>query len=193
MGNDGLTASKRMADQVEVGNAKERVNSGGLVSLTGYPTADGSQGSRQIRRWPEKEFRTPLSCPLREIIIARLDFVTDSLDTEDQPSLVCLDEPVPETGTEVKTVVQVFCSDEYVCIQKIRHYKLTCRLAAKPRNVDAFLIPSRRNDSENEVRPPNVLMVTATPNRWPTRVLRVGWKVPPPVLGIRRKRSSSRR
>lgn len=125
MGNDGVTASKRMGDEVEVGNAKERGNSGRLVSLTGHPTADGSQGSRQIRRWSEKEFRTPLSCPRRKIIIARLDFVTDFLDTEDQPSLVCLDEPIPKTGTEVKTVVQVLCSDEDICIQKICHYMLT--------------------------------------------------------------------
>ena len=125
LGNDGVAASKRLGNQVEVGNAKERVNSGGLVSLPDHPTADGSQGSRQIRRWPEKEFRTPLSCPRRKFIIARLDFITDFLDTEDQSSLVCLDEPIPKTGTEVKTVVQVLCSDEDVCIQKICHYMLT--------------------------------------------------------------------
>ena len=117
MGNDVVAASKRLGDQVEIGDTKERVDSGGLVTLTGSPTADGSQGDRQLRLWSEEEPRTPLSCPLRKIISTRLNFVTDFLDTEDPPSLICLDEPIPETGTEIKTVVQVLRSDEDIRIQ----------------------------------------------------------------------------
>ena len=76
-------------------------------------------GAPTTRRYPVAEKKTiaPGLSPFRQFVITGTQFVGDFVDTCDLVCIVLLNQPVPEDGTEIETIVQVLGLDEYVRIE----------------------------------------------------------------------------
>ena len=108
-------------------------------------------------------------CPVGQFVSDALHFVADLLHAVDRSVRVLLDEPTPERGTEVESVMEVLRADEDIGVQQVGHQTLIPRLALITRKVCIFFTPRSRNASVNDERPSHVLMTSARANRLLTR------------------------
>ena len=131
-----MDIGERLSNQVEVRNLEEGVDCRWFVRLSSHPIADIPQGDKDLGiRW-EKELVAAFIRPFGEFIVPGFELVLDFFDAEHSAPHVGLDEPVPEAGTEVETVVQVLGTDEDIGVEEIGHlpsHFQACRETAEGR------------------------------------------------------------
>ena len=69
----------------------------------------------------QKEPVATRSGPLRQLVVSGLQFVRYLLDASDLARAVLLNQPVPESGTEIEAIVQILGLDEDVSVEKNTH------------------------------------------------------------------------
>src|SRR5215203_5858787 len=148
--------------EVVVTDLEERVYRRRLIASSCCPVANS------LEAWDDRFIRFDEEvwtgfCPFGERICARLQLIEDFLDAENRFGFMLLDEPFPESRTEVEPVVKVLSLDEDVSVKEI--HQVTPRRSPSSANVSCFRIPRSWNASRCRVRPSRVSTTIARAKR----------------------------
>ena len=114
MSNDSAIVGQRMGDKPIVSNLKKCGDSSGLIALSIRPIADSVKSAYHGVAWSKKKTIAAIPGPFRQLISTRMQFVCNLLNTGNPANLVLLNQPVPESRTEIETIMQILGLNKYV-------------------------------------------------------------------------------
>ncbi len=116
-----MAVCQGVGHQIEVGHLQEGVDGRRLVVLTRRPGAHLAELRCNMRIGLTEQTIGSFPHPVGQFIGAGGDFVGYLVDAEHTTRGIIVDQPVPESGAEVQTVVQVLRLDENIGIEQVGH------------------------------------------------------------------------
>ena len=123
MGDNGMLSSVALCNEIVVCHLEKGACRPLLVVLPCNPNTGLLQSREDGGIWRDKEAITSGAGPFVQLVVTCQQFVAGSFNAEHLTCLVLPYQPVPESWTEIKPIMQILGLDEYIGIQNV------CRLS----------------------------------------------------------------